>query len=108
MSRPNFIRILHSNPIVPVNETSDSSGASNCNLDSVIFDKEASESISDTQVTDTSSSTNNEPTENTNIAGTSSLRGIDYQRKGIHISNLNIRHLKPKLDDLKASFKQRK
>ena len=78
------------NPILSVKETSD-----NCYSDSVIVDKEASETISDTQLTDTSSSTNSEHTENTNLADTSSIRSLEFQRKGMHISNLNIRHLKP-------------
>ena len=82
------------NPILSVKEISD-------NSDSVIVDNEASETISDTQLTDTSSSTNNEHTENTNLADRSSIRGLEFQRKGMHISNLNIRHLKPKLDDVK-------
>ena len=81
-------------PILSVKETSD-------NSDPVIVDNEASEIISGTQVTDTSSSTNNEHTENTNIADTSSIRGLKFQRKGMHISNLNIRHLKHKLGDVK-------
>ena len=42
------------NPILSFNETSDSSDASNSILDTVIVDNEASESISGTQVTDTS------------------------------------------------------
>ena len=89
------------NPIVSVNETNESSDASNSILDLTILDNEDSESIFGTQVTDTRSLTNNEHTENTNIADTSPLRGLEYQRKGIHISNLNICHLKPKLDDVK-------
>ena len=80
-------------PILSVKETSD-------NSDSVIVDNEASEIISDTQITDTSPSTNSEHTEKNNLADTSSIRGLKFQRKGMHISYLNIRHLKPKLDDV--------
>ena len=82
------------NPILSVKETS-------ANSDSVIVGNEASEIISDTQVTDISSSTNSEHTENTNLADTSPIRGFEFQRKGMYISNFNIRHLKPKLDDVK-------
>ena len=85
---PNITFII---PSYLVKETSD-----NCYSDSVIVDNEASETISDTQLIDTSSSTNSEHTENTNLADTSSIRGLEFQRKGMHISNLNIRHLKSK------------
>ena len=54
------------NPFLSVKEISDIS-------DSVIVDNEASKTISDTQLTDTSSSTNSEHPENTNLADTSSI-----------------------------------
>ena len=51
---------------------------------------------------------NNLPNENIQKATSSSIRDLKFQRRGLHISNLNIRHLKPTLEDVKLLLSRKK
>ena len=79
--------------------------STSCNTTEHLFNDVSSEVISQTE---SHSAIDKEDDNNKNIESSKYQEGFSFQSRGIHIVNLNIRHLEPKVDELKVLLPESK